>query len=263
MPILGPAARKPWRYFLPLTCQTAGLLFGEPNLGRDVANQFLMSPRRVTIGERFVVLVPEGARPAVVKPTTTGSGGTTITKLPTGRASQVNVTLDFPNSQVRAFIYLSERDTQAIAASIRKGESATPALMLVRDVYVATLRSMLSGNASRHVKVIHEAAAQEQWVGAALGAVGEALLKKVADKIIEWVGLAISEYFTRKRQEFEAAANKRADGVTMIIIVTHNSMMQVIERAISGNAFRAGLALTKALVLPAQVNITTVAGFRA
>ena len=263
VPILGPAARKPWRYFLPLTCQTAGLLFGEPNLGRDVANQFLMSPRRVTIGERFVVLVPEGARPAVVKPTTTGSGGTTITKLPTGRASQVNVTLDFPNSQVRAFIYLSERDTQAIAASIRKGESATPALMLVRDVYVATLRSMLSGNASRHVKVIHEAAAQEQWVGAALGAVGEALLKKVADKIIEWVGLAISEYFTRKRQEFEAAANKRADGVTMIIIVTHNSMMQVIERAISGNAFRAGLALTKALVLPAQVNITTVAGFRA
>ena len=263
VPILGPAARKPWRYFLPLTCQTAGLLFGEPNLGRDVANQFLMSPRRVTIGERFVVLVPEGARPAVVKPGTTGSVGTTITKLPTGRASQVNVTLDFPNSQVRAFIYLSERDTQAIAASIRKGESATPALMLVRDVYVATLRSMLSGNASRHVKVIHEAAAQEQWVGAALGAVGEALLKKVADKIIEWVGLAISEYFTRKRQEFEAAANKRADGVTMIIIVTHNSMMQVIERAISGNAFRAGLALTKALVLPAQVNITTVAGFRA
>jgi hypothetical protein len=249
VPILGPAARKPWRYFLPLTSQTAGLLFGEPNLGRDVPSQFLMSPRRVMIGERFVVLVPEGAKPPVTKPTT-------------GRASQVNVTLDFPGSQVRAFIYLSERDTQAVAASIRKGESATPALMLVRDVYIATLRSMLSGNASRHVKVIHEAAAQEQWVGAALGAVGEALLKKVADKVLEWVGLAISEYFTRKRQEFEAAANKRADGVTMLVTVTHNSMMQVLEQAISGNAFRAGLALTKALLLPAQVNITTVAGFR-
>ena len=275
VPILGPGARKPWHFFLHLTCQTAGLLFGEPNLGRDVPTQFLMTPRRITIGERFVVLVPEGAKPATVEPGGGRPGVTrpttpgptvptvpTVPKAPAGRASQVNATLDFPNHQVRAFIYLSERDTQAIAASIRKGESATPALMLVRDVYIATLRSLLSGNASRHVKVIHEAAAQEQWVGAALGAVGEALLKKVADKVLEWVGLAISEYFARKRQEFEAAANKRADGVTMIIIVTHNSMMQVLERAISGNAFRAGLALTKALVLPAQVSVTTVAGFR-
>src|SRR5919201_2465943 len=281
VPILGPSVRKPWHYFLPLTTQTAGLLFGEPNLGRDVANQFLMTPGRITIGQRFVVLVPEGARPvqvtpdgaagripaptptqpSAVQPRPTGAAGPS-TVVSTGRASQVNVTLDFPNHQVRAYIYLSERDTQAIAASFRKAESATPALMLVRDVYIATLRSLLSGNASRHLKIIHPAAAQEQFVGAVLGAVGESILKKVADKVVDWVSLAISEYFARKRQEFEAAANKRADGVTLVITMTHNSMMQVMERAIRGDAFRAGIALTKALLLPAEVNVTTVAGFR-
>src|SRR5438046_6511391 len=41
VPILGPGARKPWNFFLPLTCQTAGMLFGEPNLGRDVPTKLL------------------------------------------------------------------------------------------------------------------------------------------------------------------------------------------------------------------------------
>ena len=41
---LGPRSARGWRYFIPLTRHTAGLLFGEPGLGRDVSAQFLRSP---------------------------------------------------------------------------------------------------------------------------------------------------------------------------------------------------------------------------
>lgn len=99
------------------------------------------------------------------------------------RTSEVNVTLDFPRETAQVFIHLNEADTQAVAGSLRRGESVTAVLVLLRRVYVAALRSMLSGNARRHVKLIHEAENES-----ALGAIGEAVLAKLADKLIDWVG---------------------------------------------------------------------------
>jgi hypothetical protein len=268
---LGPRSQRGWRYFIPLTRHTAGLLFGEPGLGRDTAAQFLRSSRRTAVGQRFVVLEPGGWRPWPPSP---GGGAparsigtpTPPSPRPTlrpggARVSEVNLTLDIPQETARVYIYLNESDTQAVAASIRRGESVTPVLVLLRKIYVASLRTMLSGNARRHVKLVHEAAAEMESEGV-LGTIGEAILKKIVDKLIDWVGTALSEYFTRRSQEFLTAAANPADGVTIILTLRHSSLMQVMRKALRGDSAGAGLALTRALLTPVDVRLQTVPGFR-
>lgn len=255
VPGLGPNASQGWKLFLPLTRQNAAALFGEPRLGRDVSKPYLLSPRRIAVGQRFVVLVPQAGRPA-------GPAGGSAAPRRVGRTSQVNLTLNVPASQAQIYIHLNETDTQAIASSMRRGESVTPAIVLLKKIYVATLRSMLSGNAGRHVKVVHETAAGEDFAGKVLSAVGAQLLEKIAGKIIDWVGAALSEYLTRQRQDFLTAADKPANGVTIIVIARHNAMMQVLNKALRGDAVGSALALTKALLQRAEVSVRTVAGFR-
>jgi hypothetical protein len=95
-----------------------------------------------------------------------------------------------------------------------------------------------------------------------LGTIGEAILKKIVDKLIDWVGSALSDYFTRRSQEFITAAANPADGVTIILTLRHSSLMQVIRKALRGDSAGAGLALTRALLTPVDVTLQTVAGFR-
>ncbi|MEU2125757.1 hypothetical protein [Nocardia niwae] len=256
VPGLGPNASLGWKLFLPLTRQTAAALFGEPGLGRDVANHFLMSPHRIAVGQRFVILVPEGGRR--IPP----DARTVTPRRPVGRTSQVNLTLNIPASQAQIYIHLNETDTQAVAASMRRGESVTPVLVLLESIYVASLRSMFSGNVTRHVKVVHETAAGEQFAGRALSLVGLQLLMKIGAKIIDWIGVALSEYFTRQRQDFLTAADKPVNGVTIIVTARHHSMMQVLDKALRGDGVGAAIALTKALLLRAEIGVRTVAGFQ-
>jgi hypothetical protein len=270
VPGLGPRSQRGWRYFIPLTRHTAGLLFGEPGLGRDTAPQFLRSSRRIAVGQRFAALEPSGWRPgpssrAGGAPMLTGGqvpGVLRPTLRPGGeRVSQVNLTLDIPQETARVYIYLNEGDTQAVASSIRRGESVTPVLVLLRKIYVAALRSMLSSNGRRHVKLVHEAAAEMESEGV-LGTIGEVILKKIVDKMIDWVGSALSEYFARRGQEFVTAAANPADGVTVILTLRHSSLMQVMRKALRGDSVGAGLALTRALMAPVDATLQTVPGFR-
>ncbi len=250
VPGLGTSAQRPWQLFLPLTRRTAGLLFGEPGLGRDVDEQFTATPRRLALGQRFVVLVPETSRPPAPAP-----------RRP-ARPSQVDLTLDIPRGTATVFIHLSDRDTSGIVASLRRGESATPVLLLLRGIYDATLRSMLSGSPGRHVKVVHEAAAHEQFVGAALGAVARALLKKFADKVLAFVAKALAEYFARRRQEFLTAADSPAAGVTIVVTVRWPGMLTALGKGLKGDGSGAAAAMARALLTAPDVSVKTVPGVR-
>jgi hypothetical protein len=255
---LGPTSVRGWRLFVPLTRRTAGILFGEPQLGRDTASQFLMTPRRIAVGQRFVVLVPEGWRP-----TAAGPGSPAVQGEVAGhRSSEANLTLDFPHELAKVFIYLSEADAQAVAASVRRGESVTPVLVLLRKIYVAALRSMLSGHARRHVKVVHEVATEAEAEGGVLGAIGERVLNRIVDKVVTWVGRAVSDYFTRRGQEFLTAADNRADGVTIVVTLRHTGVMQLMRRGLRGDGVGSAIALARALLVPADASVRTVPGFR-
>ena len=263
VPGLGPGSIRGWRMFIPLTRHAAGMLFGEPDLGRDTAAQFVVSPRRITVGQRFVVLVPAGWRPPSAKAGAAPAGqpGVTDHRAKAVRASEVNVTLDLPGAAATVFIYLNETDTQSVATSARTGETVTPVLLLLRNIYAAGLRTMFSGQARRHVKIVSEVATETEG-GGALAAIGGAILEKVADKVIGWVGTAISEYFARRRQEFLTAAENPADGVTIVVTIRHSSLFPAVQRALAGDTLGAGAGLVKALALPAQADVKTFPGFR-
>jgi hypothetical protein len=247
IPGLGPNSPNGWKLFIPLSRQTAGTLFGEPGLGHHVAHQFTLSHHRLAVGQRVVVLIPEGARAG-------GQGS--------GRPSEVNATFDFPSGEIRASIYLSERDAQSVAQSIRRGESTTASIVLLRKLYGATLRTMLSASPGKHVKVVHEVAVQEQFAGKSLGAAGEAILKIILEKLLAWIDGAIADYFGKRRQEFVAAADKQADGVTIIVVSTHNAMMAALRKILKGDMTGGAIAITKALLAPVSVSVRTVPGFQ-
>ncbi|WP_458318174.1 hypothetical protein [Mycolicibacterium brisbanense] len=259
VPGLGPTHPRGWRLFIPLTRHNATALFGEPGLGRDVPNHYLHSHRRIAVRQRFVVLVPQRAH------TTAHPGGSGPASHPVqlrSHASQVNITLDFPSSTARLCIHLDESDAQAVAASIRRGESVTPALVLLRRVYVAGVKSVLSGNASRHVKIVHEVASEEQFVGGALSAIGAKILEKLADKVIEWVGTAVSEFIARRRQEFLTAADKPAQGVTIIVAIRHAGAMKLLDDALRGKGLVSLTAVARAILGSPEVTVRSVAGFQ-
>ncbi|WP_142282787.1 hypothetical protein [Mycobacterium aquaticum] len=258
VPGLGPTHPRGWRLFIPLTRHNATALFGEPGLGRDVPNHYLHSHRRIAVRQRFVVLVPQRAH-TTAHPTSPNASQPVQRR---GHSSQVNITLDFPTSTARLCIHLDESDAQAVAASIRRGESVTPALILLRRVYVAGVKSVLSGNASRHVKIIHEVASEEQFVGGALSAIGAKILEKLADKVIEWVGTAVSEFLQRRRQEFLTAADKPAQGVTIVVAIRHAGAMKLLDDALRGKGLGSLTAVARAILGSPEVTVRSVAGFQ-
>jgi hypothetical protein len=121
---------------------------------------------------------------------------------------------------------------------------------------------VLSGNASRHVKIIHEVASEEQFVGGALSAIGAKILEKLADKVIEWVGTAVSEYLQRRRQEFLTAADKPAQGVTIVVAIRHAGAMKLLDDALRGKGLGSFTAVARAILGSPEVTVRSVGGFQ-
>jgi hypothetical protein len=104
--------------------------------------------------------------------------------------------------------------------------------------------------------------ATETEGGDPLAAIGAVILDKIADKLSGWAGSALSDYFTRRRQEFLAAAENPADGVTIVMTIRHGSLFHAVQRALRGDAAGAGAAVTTALAQPADADVKTFPGFR-
>lgn len=248
VPGLGPNARKGWRFFLPLTRGNAAALFGEPGLGRDVAPEFLRSSRRIAAGQRFVVLVPESR------------AGDRATR-DVSRASQVNLVLDLPRSRIAVLVHLTEADAQSVAGPLRRGEQATGGIALVLRILRAGVDSIFSGSPTRHVTIIHEAAAHEQFLGAAFSALGRGLLSRLRGYLLRVIESAIAEFLTRRAREFVVAADAPSQGVTMELSITDEGLAQLIRDALSGRNPGPAAVLRAMSTLP-TITVRTHPGFR-
>jgi hypothetical protein len=121
---------------------------------------------------------------------------------------------------------------------------------------------MLSASPGKHVKVVHEVAVQEQFVGKSLGAAGETVLKIILEKLLAWIDGAIADYFAKQRQEFVAAADKQADGVSIIVVSSHNTMMAALRKILKGDMSGGAIAIAKALLTPVSLSVRTAPGFQ-
>ncbi len=248
VPGLSSSAKSAWSQIHPLTPEAAGFLLSQPGLGAQVSGKFLSSRDMIAVGQRFYYLeiaTPTGPRAGIA------AGG---------RSGEINVTLDFPRNQIRLFIFLSEASAQEIAVQLRQSQLAG-AWKLLKSAVAAGLATAFRA-IGRHVKVVHEAVPPEQFVGAMAGQVlrrvGPVAIDWLINKLLDWLYQAITAYYQQRANEFIAATEAPADGVTLVVALTNPPGLSQIRRALRGEPFNP-LALPEGVP---TINVKVVAGFR-
>lgn len=252
---LGSAAKSAWSQLHPLTPEAAGMLLGEPGLGRRIAPRFTASRDLIGVGQRFYYLEIAGAR--VPPPADTARPAIR-------RTSEVNLTLDFPADEFRVSVYLSEADAQELATRLRRKEISA-ASMLAKKAYGAALRTAMEGDLPGHVRIRHETTTPEQFAAAAgrlITHVGKGALQALGAKLVDWVGRAIATYLQEKATEAIAATEDPADGVTIVVTVANVPGAGVVRRLLSGEGLGTPLPNPLSLFEGApRLSVRTLPGF--
>ena len=236
-----------WRRFHPLSITAAGVLLGEPGLGRDVDARYTNSRNLVAAGQRvFYLEVP-------------GRSGTTGF----GTASQAFVTLDArpARNAVRLFIYLSEADAQAIASRARQNNT-TAFVIALRAAFVAAVRSLRQSPRSR-VTILKEVVGENEAGGGIASAIGGKIIDAVVQRLIDAAVRLATDYVRAKGDEFVRAADSRANGVTVIVTLPAQGLSTIMRGGIIGSVASIGLLRTMlGSISAARPGLMTVAGFR-
>ena len=206
-------ARAYWK-LLPLTPEAAGMLFGEPGLGRRVDHKYLERPQRIAVGERFYYLELHRVAGAKAGVATGGTPGAAVAPHP--HSSQVNVRVDLHKHTVHVLLHLSEAEAQDTAAKVRSKQTMAVSKLL-RDRLDEGLRLALSPHPAGHLRWTDPSAG----AGAMLAnAVHPPLLAEpaaahaIAARVLGWAGGPLIEFATHHPEEVAAAADRHAQGIT-------------------------------------------------
>ncbi len=174
--------------FEPLTPETAGLLLGEPGLGRAHPGTHRGRPRA---GLRYVRIRPVD-----------GVGPVRRTR------RRVLVGLDLPRGQLRVSVRLSERQAQQVLTRLHPAAQGAPrdlagVLAAVRRVYAPVLGPVLAQRLLRR------------------GLVPDAALAAAAGRRVSAsVGTALSSFLAERSSALSGAAQDPAAGVTLAVTFT-------------------------------------------
>lgn len=254
---LGSNQAQAWMQIHPLTPEAAGAILGDPGLGRSVDPRYLHDRNLIGIGQRFYYLEIDGAR--VVTPSNRG------VRPGIRRSSRANVTINCPQNRVLVAVYLSEEDAREVARRLRD-PNKSPATVI--NTFSGIFNIMRSNfQAGRNVRVIHETAVMEDFswsdvsrlagrarsaaagvvsavkskMGGVIGRAG-VLLKRIplgtlialSEKIAVWVKSRLLQYLKAKQDEFVAALEHPADGVTILITFTNPPHLSTICKVLKG-----------------------------
>ena len=210
----------------PLTPAAAGMLLGEAGLGREVSHKYLDHQPITAIGQRFYYLEIPGAHLKMM-PTEDGEA---IAR----RASDLNVTFDFPANQLRSCLFLSEADAQAVAVRLRRSAPMGTVMALLHTVLEPKLKTALSGQFAGHVKIIHGAVTPEYARGPALKLLPQSVNERLTRQVIDWLGLFLSHYLKQHSRNVVAATEDFADGITLKVRLNHPPGLATLSKALRG-----------------------------
>jgi hypothetical protein len=202
-----------WTNLHPLTPEAAGMVFGQPGLGREVPEKYLDHQPTTAVGQRLYYLEIPEARPQVVPV----PGGSPKAR----RIRQVNVRFNFPRDQIQVNVFLSEAVAQAIAVKLRQRASIGTVMPHLSAVFEPRLKKILTGKHHSHLKTIHGTVSPKGSRGRMLRRLPQMVREKLSRMLIEWLRQSLSSYLQQKPQDFIAATENPADGVTMKIIFTN------------------------------------------
>jgi hypothetical protein len=255
VPGLGTSAQPALSQFHPLTPEAATALLQEPELGRDVSSEYLASPDQLAVGERLYYLEIAGSPPQV-KPAEAGQPPAVT------RASEANLTLDFPRNRIQVRIFLSEAASQEIATMLRQKAPVGAVHSRLKAEYGRDLNAALSGRINRHVKVVHEAVPPDQFfgLGLAIERVHPIYLGWLRKKLQWWLRQRLAEYLQQQEQTFIAETEKPEDGVTLVVTFASPPGLSTLRGAVRGGPMRpSGDGFPKGMP---ETSIEVVAGFK-
>jgi hypothetical protein len=198
-------ARAYWK-LQPLTPEIAGMLFGEPGLGRHVDSRYLASPGRIAVGERFYCLElhhHHRSRPGL---DVRSGGGEQRSAL---KPSEVNVRVDLPRHRISVALHLSDTDAQELSALLRNPKPANVAKLLHQRLHDG-LELALSATPAGHL----------HWIGQPQPShfLAEPIVaRRFARRLLGWAGAPLLDAVTHRPQDIISAADRRADGLTVLV----------------------------------------------
>jgi hypothetical protein len=202
-----------WTQLHPLTPEAAGMVFGQPGLGREVPEKYLDHQPTTAVGQRLYYLEIPEARPQVVPV----AGGAPKPR----RIRQLHIRLDFPHDQIKVNLFLSEAVAQAIAVKLRQKASIGTVMPHLSAVYEPRVKKILTGKHHSHLKTIHGKVPPKGSRGRALSRLPQAVRELLGKNLIEWLGKNLTTYLQQKSADFIAATENPADGVTLKIAFTN------------------------------------------
>jgi hypothetical protein len=226
VPGLGSIAA--WTNLHPLTPAAAGMVFGQPGLGREVPEKYLDHQPTTAVGQRLYYLEIPEARPQVVPV----PGGSPKAR----RIRDVIILFNFPRDQIQVNLFLSEAVAQAIAVKLRQKASIGTVMPHLSTIFEPRVKKILTGKHHSHLKTIHGTVSPKGSRGRIFRRLPQMVQEKLSKMLIEWLGQSLSSYLQQKPQDFIAATENPADGVTMKIIFTNPPGFSYLRKILRGES---------------------------
>jgi hypothetical protein len=251
-PGLGDNTEAAYGQLHPLTPEAAGMLLGEPGLGRPLNSPNLASRYATQPGQRFYYLSIPGAKP--ILPADIKRPGRMR------RSSGVKVIFNFPTGQIRICMYLGEVRAQRMAIKLRQQAHLGKALTSLRALLERGMVYALRGGGYGRLKIIHETVAPEQALGGALQRIPAAVLDNLRFRLQEWSLKGLADFLKQQPQQFIAATEAPADGVTLRVTLANPPGIELLRQALKGRT-PSLTGLKSSGPVPGAVRIDIVAGY--
>ncbi|MBK9306034.1 MAG: hypothetical protein IPM58_02840 [Nitrospira sp.] len=192
----------------PLTTQAAGLLLGEPALGRNVPAPYLSDRHRILPGQRFYYLELPGTQPQTVL-----EEGFLGLRRPSG----TNLTLDFVTGKIEIDLFLGEKAAQDIAVRLKAARTSPGAWAMAGSLLSEGLRRNFSPVGQHGIRIAHPAVMPGAGSGSAWRRVPPYLTELLASRLKDWVLGVLSQGLRNQEERFVSATEHLEDGVTIHI----------------------------------------------
>jgi len=231
----------------PLTPAAAGVLLGEPLLGRPVSARAMGTRHALDLGQRLYHLAVPGRRPLAA-----AGGGRTGVR----RHSSVHVRVDFPAGVVVVSLFLSETRAQKLAVRLRQAGHPGSAAVALKPFLERALRAAFSGGVRGRVRLVHEALTPEQALGAGLRLLAPAATEAFTARLRDWVVRSLTDFFRDRTAQFTAAAEDPQDGITVVCTLRRVPGLDTLRKALAGGRWTPPATGTP------EVSVTVTPGYR-
>ena len=226
IPGLGAASIAHPSPFHPLSPEAAGLLLGHARLGRKMFPRHPHALHQMNVGQRVYYIEIPGARYQMLPV----SGSVSVPR----QYSEVRFEMDFPRDQIRLFIFLSEVESQEIAAQLRRKAPIGSAMIRIRPILQEALRTAFLGGRYNAVRFIHAALLPGQSADTMLKQLPQYVVEMLVSKMEDWVASSLGEVLRERATEFTAATEDLADGVTFAVTLQNPPGFATIRKALGG-----------------------------